>query len=160
NIPAFHNEVIAVARSEVPVHVNQVSPVGIYCDSGCMIDLASGNRPWLLDGSTSYSFDYKPPNFDPGNGTELGPIQLPGIIDQFDVTDWQNFMACDPIVPNSPTCDQQDATAANDTAAASCLPMDDTCAYRRVVVDPATLRTTIEGMGAWPHLVPIYDDAV
>jgi len=153
NIVGLRIEAAAKVRTEIPRLVNQVSPLGIFCDSDCKTDLDSGTFPWQPDGVTPYSFGFNtgpPPDWE---NSAIGPIGLPGV----DTTNFATLMTCDPLVANSPTCNQQDAETVNAPPDDCVLAGDIPPCYRRVLVTPDEFRAAIEGAGAWPHLVAIYD---
>jgi hypothetical protein len=148
----------ATARTEPPLIVNKVSPIALFCDSGCQLQLALGNAPWPVDTGANVSFQF---TVGLPAASSFSPVAFPGVDDG----NFGNYVTCDPLTNGSPTCNQQDVEASNQSVAA-CQPVADVqpCWYQRLKLadDPMDNKLEVlqdlQGAGTFPHLVAIYDD--
>jgi hypothetical protein len=148
----------AYARSEVPLTLNNISPLAIHCDLNCQSDVATGGNPsaWPPDGSTSVTFNYVAGDTV---SSDFGPIQLPGVSSE---SDFANFMPCDPL-NTSANCNANnaDSTRTTETSCVACAPPW----YSRLNFglgmhgNAVALQNDLSAAEGTPHLVAVYDTA-
>jgi hypothetical protein len=153
-------EVSASARSQVPLTLNNISPLAIHCDPNCQSDIASGGQPtlWPPDGSTPVTFTYDSTD---ATHSDFEPIQLPGVSD---AADFANFMLCDPLAPST-NCNSSNADSTR-TPETSCAPCSPPWYVRLQLIPPPVgnpslnsqqLQFDLNNARGTPHLVAIYD---
>jgi hypothetical protein len=137
-------EAQAIARTEVPSTVNQVSPIALKCESPC--------DPWAVGQSVPFEFTEGlqiSSSFGAVDTIGSDPVADAGI------ANLQTYLTCDPLVPGSANCPQFDVQVST-APASSWFPR-----LRRDAVvhfNADDLRSALQTAGSWPHLVAVYDD--
>ena len=142
-------EAQAMARTEVPTTVNQISPIALKCESPC--------APWAVGPSgTSAPVSFE---FTEGNqiSSSFGAVDTIGSDPVADagIANLQTYLTCDPLVAGSANCPQFEVSVPT-APGFSLVPR-----LRRDAVvhfDADDLRSALQAAGSWPHLVAVYDD--
>jgi Flp pilus assembly protein TadG len=162
----------AETRIDSPIGLNQVAPIAVKCPPPCSrpwpgfnTSIFDSARTWPLDpqdtsttsDDTPIEFEFRPAAANRPDSTFFPVERFAGAT----INDVQaDLQSCDPIVTGSGSCDQSVVTTGPGSDSQPVIdpdPAPNPDAFDAALADEATLRSALDTVGGWPHLVMVYD---